>query len=439
MRILVWGLGYVGTVSAACLANLGHEVVGIEPNETKVEAVNAGRTAVAEPGLQELVGRAVAAGRLRGTANGSDLVRTADVSLVCVGTPSASDGAPVLTYVENVAEEIGRGLSEAETYHTVVVRSTVFPGTTRRVVLSLLEEHSRRRAGEDFGLAMNPEFLREASAVNDFSTPPYTVIGEFDVRSGDAVSALYDEIDAPVLRVGMEEAEILKLANNAFHALKIGFANEIGRLCDALDIDSHVVMNMVCADDKLNISTAYLRPGFAFGGSCLPKDLRSIAYHARKESVSLPILDSILPSNRLQVEAARHKVHDLGVQRVGVLGLSFKTGTDDLRESPVIDLIRSLWQDGMDVVVFDPDVDPERMLGSNLEYLERQLPQIDRILRKSLADVLAESEAVVVTQKRREFLQGIQESTKEVAVVDLVRMTDESGADRIARFEGLSW
>ncbi|MEX2399806.1 MAG: nucleotide sugar dehydrogenase [Rhodothermales bacterium] len=439
MRILIWGLGYVGTVSAACLAKMGHDVTGVEPNTTKVEAINAGRTPVNEPGLQEIVAETVATGRLRATTEGSGLVPSHDVSLICVGTPSAADGSPVLSYVENVAEEIGRGLADSERYHVVTLRSTVFPGTTRRVLLPPIERFSGRNAGEHFGIVMNPEFLREASAVDDFATPPYTVIGELDAKSGDVLASLYEELNAPIHRVEIEEAEILKLTNNAFHALKIGFANEIGRLCDAFGIDSHAVMDLVCADEKLNISPAYLRPGFAFGGSCLPKDLRSISHHAQREGVSLPILDNVLVSNREQIEAARRKVHDVGAKRVGVLGLSFKAGTDDLRESPVIALIQSLWRDGVDVRVYDPDVDPDRMLGSNRDYLERQLPQIDRILSDSLDDVLAGPEAIVVTQNRDEFLQAIRASTSDAVVIDLVRLTPARVPEQVEHYNGISW
>ena len=439
MRILVWGLGYVGTVSAACLAKLGHEVVGVEPNETKVQAINEGRTAVSEPGLGEIVADSVAAGNLRATSNGGELVGTSDVSLICVGTPSAADGSPVLSYIENVAEEIGKGLKNSDTYHVACLRSTVFPGRTRRVLIPIIERYSGKTAGGDFGLVMNPEFLREASAVKDFAAPPYTVIGELDERAGDVVASLYDPIDAPVHRVAIEEAEILKLTNNAFHALKIGFANEVGRLCEALDIDSHVVMDLVCEDTKLNISRAYLRPGFAFGGSCLPKDLRSISYHARREGVELPILDSVLPSNEAQIEAARRKIHQLDAQRIGILGLSFKAGTDDLRESPVIGLVRSLWQDGKDVLVYDADVVPARMLGSNREYLERQLPQISQILMDDLQQVLANSDVVVVTQNRPEFLDALEAASGDTTVVDLVRLAGDRKPKGVLAYQGISW
>jgi len=439
MRIAVWGLGYVGTVSAACLAELGHDVVGVEPNAAKVDALNAGQCAVREPGLDALVGRMVANGRLRAVQSGESLVQSTQMSLICVGTPAAADGRPVLDYVRSAAIDIGRGLRHATDYHVVVLRSTVFPGTMRDVVAGLLQEESGREAGREFGVVVHPEFMRETNAIADFFDPPYIVIGELDRRAGDQVQALYRSFRAPIHRVSPEHAELLKMVNNAFHALKIGFANEIGRLCDRVGLDSHGVMALLCADTKLNISAAYLKPGFAFGGSCLPKDLRSLTFNARRLGVDLPILEALLPSNQLQIEAARLKVHAMRARRVAVLGLSFKPGTDDLRESPVIGLIRDLWQDGLDVRVHDPDVRLETMLGTNLEYLHRQLPQINEVLRPRLADALRGSELVVVSQNRPEFRSALQNLNGQAAVLDLVRLNNEPASLGISTYEGLSW
>jgi GDP-mannose 6-dehydrogenase len=286
---------------------------------------------------------------------------------------------------------------------------------------------------------VNPEFLRETEAIKDFHAPPYTVIGELDKRSGDLIAELYSSVQAPLYRVALEEAELVKVVNNAFHALKVGFSNEIGRVCDRLEIDSHVVMQLVCADTKLNISPVYLKPGFAFGGSCLPKDLRSLTFNARRLGVEIPILDAVLPSNTLQIEAARIKVHETGAKHVGVLGLSFKAGTDDLRESPVISLIRQLWQDGLEVSVYDPDVNLEVLLGSNLEYLRRQLPQITQILRTDINDVLNECQTLVISQKRPEFTAALVGLNSDVAVLDLVRLSKEPSIPGLARYEGISW
>lgn len=439
MRIIVWGLGYVGTVSAACLARLGHEVVGVEPNPAKVEALNAGSSVIKEPELDTLISQTVATGRLRASHDGVSLIPWAEISLICVGTPAAADGAPVLDYVRNVTTEIGRGLRETTNYHVVVLRSTAFPGTSRNILIPLLEEQSRRKAGNDFGLVANPEFMRETNAINDFYAPPYTIIGELDRRSGESIETLYRQISAPVYHVSLEEAEALKLSNNAFHAIKIGFANEIGRLCDRVGVDSHTVMRLVCADTKLNISPAYLKPGFAFGGSCLPKDVRSLTFNARRLGLEIPILESVLQSNRVQIEAARVKVHELGARRIAVLGLSFKPSTDDLRESPVISLIRDLWQDGVDVLVHDPDVQPDKMLGSNREYLERHLPQINQILCPNLEDALKGCEMVVVAQKRPEFTAALQTLNGRAAVLDLVRVSEHPSLLGLSNYRGICW
>lgn len=439
MDVLVWGLGYVGTVSAACFAQQGHNVVGVEINPAKVDAINNRKSSIKEPGLHELVDEMVAAGRLSATTDGCAKVKEADISLICVGTPSAFDGSPRLEYIRSVAAEIGCGLRDSDRYHVVVLRSTVFPGATREILCPILEESSGKKAGKDFGLVMNPEFLREASAVKDFAYPPYTVIGQLDQRSGEVVEKLYEDIDAPIYRVELEEAEMIKLVNNAFHALKIGFANEVGRFCDRLNIDSHVVMGLMAADKKLNISPAYLKPGFAFGGSCLPKDLRSLNHHARDLGIETPILDSILPSNDVQVAEALIKIEKVRPSKVAVLGLSFKPNTDDLRESPVIPLIRNLWHDGIQVTAYDPDVQVENMLGSNREYLERQLPQIHQILRPNLEETTQGSELVIVAQKRPEFTDHVATLDGKISVLDLVRMNENNHTNGDGHYWGLSW
>lgn len=439
MNILLWGLGYVGSVSAACFANLGHKVIGVEINPAKVEAINNGKSAIKEPGLGDLINEMVTKGSLRAVRCGQDLVSWADLSLICVGTPNSIDGNQMNDQVRNVAQDIGIGLKSASRYHVVIVRSTVFPGTTRHEIIPILEKFSGLRVGQDFGTSMNPEFLREASAINDFYHPPYTIVGEFDSQSGSVVEQLYQDISAPVVRVTLEEAEIVKLVNNSFHALKVGFANEIGRICNRLGIDSHVVMQLVCADRKLNISPAYMKPGFAFGGSCLPKDLRSLTFHAQRLKAEVPILESILPSNNLQIEEAHIKIHKTGANNVGILGLSFKPYTDDLRESPVINLIRALWQEGVNVLVYDPDIELDNMLGSNLIYLERQLPQIEQILCSSLEDVLKTCQTLVVTQKRSEFVKALESVQDSVEVLDLVRLFNTSHLPNLTNYSGISW
>ncbi|KAM3095142.1 nucleotide sugar dehydrogenase [Phormidesmis sp. 146-35] len=425
MKILVWGLGYVGTVVSACFAEMGHEVIGVETNPEKVEVFNLGRSPIKEPDLDQLIQQGIDAGRLRAVTSGREYVNWADVSMICVGTPSAPDGSPVLDYIESVARDIGKGMRNSDRYHTVVLRSTVFPHVTRTQLLPWLEKYAQKTCGQDFGLAINPEFLRETTAIKDFYAPPYTVIGELDDRSGQTVADLYTSIQAPIYRIGIEEAELIKVVNNCFHALKIGFANEIGRLCGPLSLDANVVMNIVCADTKLNISAAYLRPGFAFGGSCLPKDLRSLTFNARRLGRALPIMEAVLPSNELQIEAARLKIHEHNPRKVAILGLSFKTGTDDLRESPVINLIRQLWEDGVELAVYDPDVQLDRMVGANRAYLERQLPQIPQILKRDLHEALRGAQVAVIT-KDLDSLQGLLGST---AIVDLAHLSEIVSAD----------
>jgi GDP-mannose 6-dehydrogenase len=404
MRIAVWGLGYVGTVSAACLAELGHDVVGVDISEPKVETIRQGRSPVLEPGLEPLVAATVRSGRLRPTSDPAGVVAACEVSLVCVGTPAAPDGTPMLEHLLAVCRQIGEGLRGTRG-HVVVVRSTVFPGTCRGVLVPLLEQHSGLSAGEGFGIVANPEFLREASALADFRNPTHTILGASDERAGEIAARLYGGIDAPIVTVTLEEAEMLKLACNAFHGLKVGFANEIGRLGERLSIDPERVMSLLRADTRLNASPAYLRPGFAFGGSCLPKDLRALVHNGRRLGVSTPILEGVLRSNGDHLDAVRSRIAALGVRRVAVLGLAFKPGTDDLRESPSIDLVRALWQDGFDVRVHDPDVRLEEMVGGNRKFLERQLPQVREILYLDPREALRDCEAVVITQRRREFAE----------------------------------
>lgn len=431
-------MGYVGSVTAAALASRGHHVVGIDANDAKVGSINDGKSPVSEPGLPQLLADQVSADRLRASADGATELSDADVSLICVGTPTGPDGTPDLSHVGAVATEIGRGLAAGAGWHVVVLRSTVPPGTARGLVRERIEEASGLVAGRDFGLAVNPEFLREASAIADFERPAMTVIGALDDRSSATVEQLFDGIDAPIRRMSLEEAELLKLTNNAFHALKVGFANEVGRLCDRLGLDSHALMGALVADTRLNISPAYLMPGFAFGGSCLPKDLRSMGYQLRMAGVRAPILDGLLASNQQQVEEALRKVTASGARRIGVLGLAFKAGTDDLRESPIVTLVDALWRDGYAVSVFDPDVDLDAMIGSNREFIERQLPQIGEILRPTLGEVIDGADLVVIGQRRTLFAEAVA-GLDGTAVLDLVRISEERDPAPSAAYAGLSW
>jgi len=368
LKISIFGLGYVGTVSAGCLARQGHEVIGVDPIRTKIELINSGRSPIIEADIGEIISAAVSRGNLRATDDSADAVRSTDISIVCVGTPSQPNGNLDLRFIRNVCEQIGSALKMKKQWHVVAIRSTVLPGTVRKIVIPMLEEMSGKRAGKDFGVCHNPEFLREGSAVHDFDFPPKTVIGEIDSCSGETVAALYSMLDAPLIRTELEISETIKYIDNCWHALKIGFANEIGNLCKALGVDSHRVVEIFCQDRKLNISSAYLTPGFAFGGSCLPKDLRALAYHARAHDIETPIISSILPSNDMQVRRGIDLVMKSGHRRIGILGFSFKAGTDDLRESPLIELIERLIGKGYNLRLYDRNVRLASLTGSNRDF-----------------------------------------------------------------------
>src|SRR5882762_3953731 len=403
MKLSVWGLGYVGTVSAGCLAQEGHEVIGVDSETRKVDLINAGKPPIIEKDIGQIIERQVAAGRLSATTQASVAVRQTDLFLICVGTPSRSNGDIELKYVRRVCEEIGTALRDHQGAPVVVIRSTMLPGTMREVVIPTLETFSGRRAGAEFGICINPEFLREGTAVHDFFNPPKTVIGEFNRASGDLLANLYARIAAPLIRTDIETAEMVKYADNAWHALKVGFANEIGNVCKGIEVDSHRVMDIFCQDTKLNLSPYYLKPGFAFGGSCLPKDLRAITYKAKELDVEVPLLNSILLSNRQQIERAVDTVLRTGRKNVGVLGLSFKAGTDDLRESPMVTLIETLIGKGLKLTIYDRDVELARLFGANKQYIEREIPHISSLMNSNLSVVIEQAEIIIIGKKEDEF------------------------------------
>ena len=437
MRLSIFGLGYVGCVSAACFAREGHEVVGCDVNATKVEIINSGKSPIVEAGVGDLIGEMVAAGRLRATTDTADAVNSTDASLVCVGTPSKPNGSLDLTYVKRVCQEIGAALERKGARHTVVMRSTMLPGTIEGVVVPALEVYSGRKAGRDFGVCVNPEFLREGSSLKDFYAPPFTLIGADDEDTGALVRRLYSGIEAPSYVVSTRAAEMVKYACNCFHALKVSFANEVGNVCKGLGIDSHEVMEVFCKDTKLNLSPYYLKPGFAFGGSCLPKDLRAINYKAKELDVDVPLLSSILPSNRRQVERAVEMVLAAGKRRVGVLGFSFKAGTDDLRESPMVALIEALIGKGLQLAVYDRDVSLARLFGANKQYIEQEIPHISQLMRPSLDEVLDASDVVVVGNKSEEFRQVEGRLRGDQVLIDLVRLFDGRRSDET--YKGICW
>ena len=436
-RIAVFGLGYVGAVSAAALAADGHEVVGVDTNPAKVETINAGRSPVVEEGLAALIEQGVRSGRLRATTDAADGLAGAALSLVCVGTPSRPNGSLDLSQVEKVCREIGHCLASVSDRHVVVVRSTMLPGSTPMVVVPALEDASGRRAGSGFGVCVNPEFLREGTSLHDFRHPPFTLVGADDEQTAQAVGGLYAGLDAELVVAPVRVAEMVKYASNAYHALKVTFANEIGAICKQQGVDSHAVMDIFRRDRKLNISAAYLRPGFAFGGSCLPKDVRALTYQARRLDVEVPLLDAVLPSNGRHVERALRLVHDTGRKRVGVLGFSFKAGTDDLRESPLVELIERLIGKGYDVRVYDRNVSLANLQGANRAYIQQEIPHIASLLCDTVAEVLAASEVVVIGNGDPEFAGVPEAVAAHQVVIDLVRV----GPDLPAHpgYQGIGW
>ena len=437
-HVAVVGLGYVGIVSAACLASRGHSVIGVDVSVAKVDMVNQGRTPVVEEQIGDLVAEQVAAGRLRATTDFAHAFAGTDIALVCVGTPSAPNGSLMTSFLERVSDEIGTALAARRERYTVVIRSTMLPTTCEQIVLPRLVAASGRCVGEDFGLAVNPEFLREGSSVRDFFDPPKTVIGQFDEASGDAVADLYEGLPGPVYRVPLAVAEVIKYADNSFHALKAGFANEMGAVCKALGIDSHAVMDLLVADTKLNISPAYLRPGFAFGGSCLPKDLRAFVHRARRADVSVPILESIVPSNEGQIDRVFKIIESTGKRRVGLLGLAFKAGTDDLRESPLVALAERLLGRGYELLIHDPQVAVSRLLGANRAYVDERIPHLSRLMAGSADAVVNHAEVCVVGSADPEAIAALRRADGRI-VVDLVRFSGSEDYDGDPRYIGISW
>jgi GDP-mannose 6-dehydrogenase len=436
MKLSVFGIGYVGCVSAACFAKEGHEVIGVDVNPTKVAMINRGESPIVEPGISELMKDAVASGRLRATTSAAEAVQNSEISLVCVGTPGNQNGSLDLRYVSRVCEEIGAALRTKADRHVVVMRSTMLPGTIENVVIPVLEKASGKKVGNGFAVCINPEFLREGSSLKDFYGPPFTLIGADDPGAASRARELYQGIDAPLYETGLKTAEMIKYVCNSFHALKVSFANEVGNICKALEIDSYAVMDIFCRDTKLNLSAYYLKPGFAFGGSCLPKDLRAINYKARELDVEVPLLSAILPSNKLQVERAIEMVVATGKKRIGVLGFSFKAGTDDLRESPLVTVIETLIGKGYKLTLYDRNVSLARLIGANKEYIEREIPHISQLMCSSIDEVIDNADVLVVGNKGEEFKQIETKVPPDIMIIDLVRLFDRSSHDN---YEGICW
>ncbi|WP_263141254.1 GDP-mannose 6-dehydrogenase [Pseudomonas sp. RIT-PI-AD] len=436
MRISIFGLGYVGAVCAGCLSARGHNVVGVDISANKIDLINQGKSPIVEPGLEELLQEGLRTGRLRGTTDVAAAVRETDVSFICVGTPSKKNGDLDLEYIESVCREIGFVLRDKQERHTVVVRSTVLPGTARNVVIPILEDCSGKRAGIDFGVAVNPEFLRESTAISDYDFPPMTVIGESDTAAGDVLAAIYSELDAPIIRKPIEVAEMIKYTCNVWHATKVTFANEIGNIAKAVGVDGREVMDVICQDHKLNLSKYYMRPGFAFGGSCLPKDVRALNYRAGQLDVESPLLGSLMRSNSAQVQKAFDIISSHDKRKVALLGLSFKAGTDDLRESPLVELAEMLIGKGFDLSIYDRNVEYARVYGANKDYIESKIPHVSSLLNSDLKHVIDNADIIVLGNSDEQFASLAQKTPDGKRIVDLVGFMPHAA---VAGAEGICW
>ncbi len=436
MRISIFGLGYVGAVCAGCLSARGHEVIGVDISAAKIDLINKGKSPIVEPGLEQLLEQGIQSGRLRGTTDVAAAIRDTELSMLCVGTPSKKNGDLELNYIESVCREIGLVLRDKTTRHTVVVRSTVLPGTVKNIVIPILEDCSGKKAGVDFGVAVNPEFLRESTAIKDYDQPPMTVIGELDKQSGDTLEEIYRELDAPIIRKDIEVAEMIKYTCNVWHAAKVTFANEIGNIAKAVGVDGREVMDVVCQDKTLNLSQYYMRPGFAFGGSCLPKDVRALTYRASQLDVEHPMIGSIMRSNVAQVQNAFDIIASHDKRKVALLGLSFKAGTDDLRESPLVELAEMLIGKGFDLSIYDSNVEYARVYGANKDYIESKIPHVSSLLNSDFDQVVNGSDIIVLGNRDEKFRALAQHAPDGKQVVDLVGFM--SHATR-GGTEGICW
>jgi len=438
MNVSVFGLGYVGSVSAASFAADGHTVVGVDVNPDKVASLNEARSPIVEKGLDELIRSASANKSLRATTSTDEAIQATDLSLLCVGTPSRKNGSLDLSYLERVCEQIGSALKNKESYHVIVVRSTVLPGTTHEVVIPTIEKASGKKYGTGFGVTVNPEFFREGTAIHDFRNPPLTLVGHNYKSDSAPTEALYARVQAPLITTSIRTAEMMKYASNTWHALKVCFANEIGNLCKRVQIDSHEVMDIFCRDEKLNLSSYYMKPGFAFGGSCLPKDVRALQYRAKEVDLEMPVIQSILGSNQLQIHHALEQIIDSGKKRIGLLGFSFKAGTDDLRESPIVILAEALLGKGYELRIYDKNVSLARLVGANKEYINRQIPHLSSLLCESIDEVLERSDVVVVGNAAPEFAEALRRTRPEQVIVDLVRVKMDR-AEIPGQYQGICW
>jgi GDP-mannose 6-dehydrogenase len=439
LSISIFGLGYVGSVSAACFASMGHRVTGVDVSRAKVEMLESGRSPIVEARMNELVAEYHKCCQLHATTDPNEAVLGSDVSFICVGTPSLRNGKLDLCHIENVAGEIGAALRQKSAHHLVVLRSTVLPGTTEAVLLPILEKESGKKAGADFSVCYNPEFMREGVAVADFLQPPYTILGSQDPKHLEPLRELYKNTPGKLFETSITVAEMVKYLSNAFHAVKVTFANEMGTLCKHLGVDAQAVTEIFTSDTRLNISPAYLAPGFAFGGSCLPKDVRALTYRAKELDLKLPLLESLLPSNAEHVDRALEVVMRTGKKKIAQLGLSFKAGTDDLRESPQVQLIKRLLGEGYQVRVWDKDVSLGRLAGSNRQYIEEVIPHIGSLLTTDLDEALRDADVVIIGNKSVDKDELSQHLRAGQMVIDLVNLDKSRRPDAVTAYEGICW
>lgn len=436
MKISVFGMGYVGAVCSACFVKDGHYVVGVDPQKVKVDLINQGKSPIIEKGLEELIATGISSGRLKAIQDVEVALEETDVSIICVGTPSLKNGSLNLEYIKLVCEQIGKAIKKKKKRHTIVMRSTVLPGTAKDIAIPALEQFSGKKMGKDFGYISNPEFLRESTAIFDFYHPPKTVIGETDEQSGELIASLYSEIEAPLLRTDVATAEMVKYADNAWHAVKVSFANEIGNISKGVGIDGHKVMDIFCQDKKLNLSPYYLKPGFAFGGSCLPKDVRAITSKAKDINISTPLLSSLIASNDEQIELAFNSIKQTEKKKVAVLGISFKADTDDLRESPLVELVEKMIGKGYHVKIYDKCVSLAKLVGANKEYIMQHIPHVSDLLEDSLEKVIQHGDIVIIGNNSKEFQNISSVIKKDTHIIDLVRINN---LEKKPLYDGICW
>jgi GDP-mannose 6-dehydrogenase len=437
-KISIFGLGYVGAVSLACLARDGHDMTGVDIDPGKLSLLRSGQAPIVETGIQELTKSVIESGTVNITDSVRDAILSTDLSFVCVGTPASSNGNQDLKAIIRIAQQIGAVLPEKSKRHVIVIRSTVKPGTVDEVITPTIEEASGLKAGRDFSIAFQPEFLREGTSINDYDHPPMTVVGTDDDYAEQMLRAVFGHLPCEFVRTSIRTAEMLKYACNTFHAVKVTFANEIGRISQSAGVDPHEVMRLLCLDRQLNISPAYLRPGFAFGGSCLPKDLKALLYLAKTSDVELPMLANILPSNAAHIDHAVETVLASGRKSVGMIGLSFKSGTDDLRESPLVIVAERLIGKGLPLCIFDPSVNIARLIGANRRYIEESIPHIASLMTDNLEELVQKSDVLVVAMKTPEVLAALQKHTREDQILLDIAVLPDRTASR-AQYQGVCW